>query len=170
MPEAAQRLLRTTFVGLNQVVPEGVGLVIDLLSRRVGVELGHGLANSLREWYGRAVARNEAFDLGIIENHADGFVSQEAAARLGDARGDEVARYMHQLRHDAGCLGSQLIPLVPAHHLVAGDMESVTDGLLTRQQSYQPFGEIDLWVMTQSDEPSPGTITFLPRRMRSTTV
>jgi hypothetical protein len=40
--------------------------------------------DALRERYGRAVARNETLDLGIIEDHADGFVAQEAAARLGD--------------------------------------------------------------------------------------
>ena len=84
VPKVTQRLLRTMFVGLDQVVPVGVGFVIDLLPRRVGVEPGHGLADALRERYGRAVARNETLDLGIIEDHADGFVAQEAAARLGD--------------------------------------------------------------------------------------
>jgi hypothetical protein len=41
--KVTQRLLRTMFVGLDQVVPVGVGFVIDLLPRRVGVEPGHGL-------------------------------------------------------------------------------------------------------------------------------
>src|ERR1017187_5099339 len=161
VPKVTQRLLRTMFVGLDQVVPAGVGFVIDLLPRRVGVEPGHGLADALRERYGRAVARNETLDLGIIEDHADGFVAQEAAARLGNTRRDEVAGYMHQARLDAGCLGRQAIPLVPAHHLVAGDVEGVPDGLLARQQSHQSFGEIGVVGDDPERRAIPGNNHFL---------
>src|SRR5580658_9659207 len=114
MPKVTQRLLRATFVSLDELVPARVGFVIDLLPNRVGVKPGHGLADALRERHGGAVIRNEAPDLGIIEDHADRFVAQEAPARLGNTRRDEVAGYVHQARLDAGCLGGETIPLVPA--------------------------------------------------------
>ena len=95
-----------------------------------------------RERHGGAIAGNESFDLGVIEDHADGLVAEQAAARFGDARGDEVAGDVHQLRLGAGRLGRQAVPLVPAHHLVAGDVEGVPDRLLARQQSHQTLGEI----------------------------
>jgi len=60
------------------------------------------------------------------------------------------------------------IILIPGHDLVGGDVERVPDSLRVAQQPDQAFGEIGVVVITQSEEPSPGTMTFLPRRMRST--
>jgi hypothetical protein len=68
---------------------------------------------------------------------------------------------MHQLRLDAGGLGGQAIPLVPAHHLVAGDVEGVPDGLLARQQSHQAFGEIGVMGDDPERRAIPGDDHFL---------
>src|ERR1035438_3368276 len=139
VPKVTQRLWRTMFVGLDQVVPVGVGFVIDLLPRRVGVEPCHGLADALRERYGRAGARHERLDLGIIEDarrppRASGthaaMKSLGICTRRGSTPAASAVRRYHWSQHITSSLvmyWDQAIPLVPAHHLVAGDVEGVPD-------------------------------------------
>src|SRR5450759_5563019 len=62
-------------VGGDQLVPLGVGMGVDLLARGGGIEPGQGAANAFRERHGGAVAGNEALDLAVVEDHADGLVA-----------------------------------------------------------------------------------------------
>src|ERR1035438_9718837 len=170
VPKVTQRLLRTMFVGLDQVVPVGVGFVIDLLPRRVGVEPGHGLADALRERYGRAVARNETLDLGISKTtltalsprrppRAPGTHAAMKSLGICTRRGSTPAASAVRRYHWSQHITSSLV-MWKACPMVCSRASSPTS----------PLAKSVLWVMTQSDEPSPGTITFLPRRMRSTAV
>ena len=127
---AAQHLLGTTFVGLNQVVPEGVGA-----AHRFAVAPGRRRTPMPWSWrvpwverYGRAVARNEAFDLEALSKTTLTALSpREAAARVSEYPcSDEVAggicTEVAPRRRTAWAV--EAIPLVPAHYLVAGrDME-----------------------------------------------
>src|ERR1017187_10865000 len=54
------RRRRALLVRRNQLVPPFVGVGVDLLARRVGVEPGQGAPNARRERHGGAIARNRS--------------------------------------------------------------------------------------------------------------
>jgi len=74
------------------------------------------------------------------------------------------------LRFDADGSTDDAKELVPGLHLIRRNVKRVPDGLWMADQAHESFGEIVLCVITQREEPSPGTTIFCPRIIRSTAV
>ena len=171
LAEEAERLGGAALPGVDQPVPVRVGFLVDQAACGIGIEPGDGSADALGVRHGGTVVRDEALDLGVVEHHADGLVANQAAARIGVAGGEEIARDVDEVavqrrRLRPSCVyhWSQVI----TSSLVMWKAWPMACSRARRPTS--PLAKSVLWVMTQRDEPSPGMITFLPRRMRSTAV
>src|SRR5208282_3313667 len=107
-----------------------------------GVEPSQGLANALGETGSRAIAGDEALDLGVVKYDAHGLVPDEGALPFGHASDEEIRRDVNDPRFYANGRAHNAVPLVPGHHFVRGDVKRVANRLLMSQQSHKSFREI----------------------------
>lgn len=131
-----------TFVSLDDPIQHLIRIIIEHLASGVGFKPGHRLFNAFFEWDSSFEFGHEGFDLGIIKDHAVGFVAQQSA-RLGWVNAtDKVGGDMDDIRLDASSLRHGFVNLVPGEDFVRGDMEGMTYGLLVTHKPYESLGKI----------------------------
>lgn len=99
--EAGAGLLQALFVGIHHPVKSRVPDSVNLFSSGIGVEPPEGLANALGETRCGAVAGDEALDLGVLEHHAHGLVTDQRALQFRQASDEEIRGDVHDARFHA---------------------------------------------------------------------
>jgi O-acetylserine/cysteine efflux transporter len=129
-------------VGRGELVHDAVQVRVDTLPGRVRVVPRHDLAGALLERDDGAVAGYDGAQLGVVEDHGVGFVTEQARAPRGVGSRDRVRGHVHDVGGRARGRGQRLRDLVPGEHVVGGDVERLADRPRLAQQRHEAAGEV----------------------------
>jgi len=127
---------------------------------------GRGRRGSRRRSPGRRGRRDlaeegghEAFDLGVVEDHAVHLVPEQAGRALGIVLGDEIRRHMHLPGLDPGRGRDEVIDLVPGQPFVVRDVEGFAD-----RPAVPECGLVRHWRTLTPSEQFPGSSKCSPTK------
>src|ERR1017187_2302146 len=127
----------------NNLINHLIQLWLAVLPLGMLAQTAHRLANSYPERLAAPELRDEALNLRVVEYAWMRLVAFQRAGYLRRHPADEIGWHLHDPRRlHPQRLHYLRIDLVPGEHLVAGDVERLTDGLSLLHQARQPDGEV----------------------------
>ena len=103
------------------------------LELRVRLEPGKRTPQAHRPIDFTGIIVHKAFDLAVVEHHAIGFITYQAAQGRRVVRRDQVRGNMDHIRLQTEGLIRFEIDLVPAEDFIRRDLERLADGFLVSQ-------------------------------------
>ncbi len=108
---------------MDQVIEDGVQLLVDGLVFRMSLEPGQGTPQTFRPVHFTGEIGYEALDLAVVKYHTVGFISDQTSISIRPVLGDQIGWNMNDVWRNPQSPVRFEIDLIPGKNLVGCDLK-----------------------------------------------